>query len=86
MCEYSTTNFFSHQSIAWLVSRASAVSKRLGAKPLVVTKVDGQRLDTKSSRTAMDVLYPNMPYNNGNVDKKNRSLALIAAELISFHQ
>ena len=34
----------------------------------------------------MDVLYPNMPYNNGNVDKKNRSLALIAAELISFHQ
>ena len=33
----------------------------------------------------MDVTNSNMPQNDGNVDKKNRGLALIAAELISFH-
>ena len=34
-----------------------------------------------SSRTAMDVIYSNMPHNDGNVDKKIRGLALIAADI-----
>ena len=64
---------------------SSAVSKRLGAKPIDIAKVVGQQSDNQSSQTAMDVTNSNMPQNDGNVDKKNRGLALIAAELISFH-
>ena len=36
--------------------------------------------ELKSSRTAMDVIYQKMLNNDGNVDKKIRGLALIAAE------